>query len=507
MEVCEEKMNISEFIISPIAGSVIGYFTNWLAIKMLFRPYEEKRLFGIKIPFTPGLIPKEKHRIAKKVGETVGEHLLSEEALVNALVDEKVLESLNHITANAFLYLRNNEESIDTILTKILGDHKNTSIEFIEEKFTGFILQKINDKEVLDGITLLIMNHIENILNRKLEDIPIENIIQDDFLQSDVFREWIVREIIEFKDRIQNEERSLSQIIPDTWVVSAKEFIRQYFPSLVSFFIDYMNKPSTQQTLKQILLELIQANLGKLALMFVDADKIYAKTIHYIEESMEKEEKREVLLKQIESFIDYALEKPLKEWADKIQLAEHINKIEDILNKVLFYFTREEHIAKLKIMIKEYMRKKDNITILSLINTITPNLIQDVHQWIKEYLRTLIQKEESAKKINLFISKEIKRFLEIPLSHFMKEIGKATEKKLQEIIIHYYKQMITNKSSDIITLLNIPHIVEKQIMDFETDYTEQIILSVVDRELKAITWLGGLLGFIIGFFPVLFNNL
>ena len=50
-------MNI---IIPIIVGSVIGYATNWLAIKMLFRPLREKRLLGVRLPFTPGLIPKEK---------------------------------------------------------------------------------------------------------------------------------------------------------------------------------------------------------------------------------------------------------------------------------------------------------------------------------------------------------------------------------------------------------------------------------------------------------------
>lgn len=507
MEVREDNMNISEFIISPIAGSVIGYFTNWLAIKMLFRPHEEKRLFGIKIPFTPGLIPKEKNRIAKKVGETVGEHLLSEEALVKALVDEKVLESINHMTANAFFYLRQNEESIDTILTKVLGEYKDKTIDFIEEKLTDFILSKINDEEILDDITSFLMSHIENIINRKIEDIPLENIIQADFLQRHAVREWIAGEIIGFKDRLQNEERTLSQIIPDTWVLTIRELIRNHFPSMASLLIDYMTKPSIQQKLKQILLELIQANVGKLALMFVDGDKIYEKTIRYIQESVEKEEKREEILKQIDSFIDYAMEKPIKEWADKIQLADHDSKIQDILSKVIFYFTKEDNIAKLKTIIKEYISRKENITVLSLINTIQPNIIQDMRKWIKAYLGDLIQKEEVPKKINLFISKEIKRCLDTSVSRWMKGIGKTAEEKVQEIIIQYYKQIITSKSSYIITLLNIPHIVEEQIMNFETEYTEQIILSVVDRELKAITWLGGLLGFIIGFLPVLINNL
>ncbi len=62
------------FIAAPISGAVIGYFTNWLAIKMLFLPYKEKYLFGIKIPFTPGIIPKERKKLATGIGGAAGEH-------------------------------------------------------------------------------------------------------------------------------------------------------------------------------------------------------------------------------------------------------------------------------------------------------------------------------------------------------------------------------------------------------------------------------------------------
>ncbi len=50
----------------PIVGAIIGYTTNWLAIKMLFKPPHEAKYIGkLKVPFTPGLIPRERERIAR----------------------------------------------------------------------------------------------------------------------------------------------------------------------------------------------------------------------------------------------------------------------------------------------------------------------------------------------------------------------------------------------------------------------------------------------------------
>lgn len=59
------------FIIGPIVGGIIGGFTNKVAIKMLFRPHTAKYIGRVHIPLTPGIIPKEKGRIARAIGDVM----------------------------------------------------------------------------------------------------------------------------------------------------------------------------------------------------------------------------------------------------------------------------------------------------------------------------------------------------------------------------------------------------------------------------------------------------
>ncbi|MEL7037347.1 MAG: DUF445 family protein [Cyanobacteria bacterium J06592_8] len=70
-------------IAPPILGGIIGYFTNDLAIKMLFRPYRPIRVGGRMLPFTPGLIPRNQERLAKRVSDTIMSSLLTPEELQN----------------------------------------------------------------------------------------------------------------------------------------------------------------------------------------------------------------------------------------------------------------------------------------------------------------------------------------------------------------------------------------------------------------------------------------
>lgn len=84
------------WIIGPTTGGIIGYFTNWLAIKMMFRPHQPKYLFGIQLPFTPGLIPKERGRIAEAVGSSISENLMNKEVLEKNLLSEDMLTKIGN---------------------------------------------------------------------------------------------------------------------------------------------------------------------------------------------------------------------------------------------------------------------------------------------------------------------------------------------------------------------------------------------------------------------------
>ena len=90
-------------LISPVlVGAVIGYFTNFIAIKMLFRPHKEYRIGKFRIPFTPGIIPKNRGRLAKAIGTAVGETLFTTNDLVDTVknsplktqISDKIINSV-----------------------------------------------------------------------------------------------------------------------------------------------------------------------------------------------------------------------------------------------------------------------------------------------------------------------------------------------------------------------------------------------------------------------------
>ena len=78
------------FAVPPLAGALIGFVTNVIAIKMLFRPLKEARLFGIRLPFTPGILPRQRRRLADSIGAMVERELLTPELIRQRLRREDV---------------------------------------------------------------------------------------------------------------------------------------------------------------------------------------------------------------------------------------------------------------------------------------------------------------------------------------------------------------------------------------------------------------------------------
>ena len=77
----DSLLNALPWIAPPILGAFIGYVTNRIAIRMLFRPRTAKRILGMRVPFTPGIIPKSRDELAQSIGQAVARELLSPEAV------------------------------------------------------------------------------------------------------------------------------------------------------------------------------------------------------------------------------------------------------------------------------------------------------------------------------------------------------------------------------------------------------------------------------------------
>ena len=158
-------MIIARAIVAPLLGGVIGYITNDLAIRMLFRPRKAVYIGKFHVPFTPGLIPSQQGRIAQSIGDVVSGQLLNEETLRQTLLSEATVQKLQE-KARAFLRkLSKDGRRVRELLAKQeVREKANVNVDELTQKLTEGLTAKIIESKL--GYTV-----VESIIGDKMDFI------------------------------------------------------------------------------------------------------------------------------------------------------------------------------------------------------------------------------------------------------------------------------------------------------------------------------------------------
>ena len=137
-----------KLIAVPVIGAIIGYATNWIAVKMLFRPHKEVRVMGWKLPFTPGVIPKGQGRLARAVGRAVEEQLLTREVLEEELLSEEKMQKMKEMISDCVETQKASEKTVKKVAEDLISeDSVEDFIDSTEEKMTDMIFERIQEMD------------------------------------------------------------------------------------------------------------------------------------------------------------------------------------------------------------------------------------------------------------------------------------------------------------------------------------------------------------------------
>ncbi len=173
----------------PVISAFIGWFTNWIAIKMLFHPKEPKKILGITIQ---GIFPKRQQQFAEKLGKLVSQELLSFADIQQKLVHPNNIQKLMPVV----------EEHIDQFLRKKLAEEMPVISMFIGEntiqQLKGIFMKEL--ETLFPVIMQRYMGHLQQELD--LEKIVTQKVAAfssdklEDILQSILSKEFRFVELI-----------------------------------------------------------------------------------------------------------------------------------------------------------------------------------------------------------------------------------------------------------------------------------------------------------------------
>lgn len=160
----------------PVVGAVIGLITNGIAIRMLFRPFYPVKIGNFTLPFTPGLIPKEKARIARSIGVVVSDNLVNVEVLRRGLINEAVNQKLSDAVEGLVANGENSEHTIGQKLNMLFGVGRVTGLtKTTEEKITDYVYKRAVSLDLGNNAIDMIQKEFERQASEE-PDVPNFNI-------------------------------------------------------------------------------------------------------------------------------------------------------------------------------------------------------------------------------------------------------------------------------------------------------------------------------------------
>ena len=494
------------YIIGALIGAVIGYITNWLAIKMLFRPREAKYIFGMKLPFTPGLIPKEKSRIANKVGETVGTHLLNSDSLSKALKDDKIKAKFNEVAKEKINQVINSNSTLEESLKNTLGENYYALKGNMINNITKTILESIQEEEFKNKVKFYIVDSIKERLNKEPEKII-------DFINSNKFREVIINTLEEEKTRdiigkallkevktLGKEDLTIEEVIPE----NIKPYIEEYVKSQKDTLVDIIKNLLRDDEVSHKIKSAINDNIPSIVSMFLSGDVIYGKLVSLVDKSLSEEENKEYICDAALAFVHESMKKKVSDVINNVG-EEKLEVISDALgDKISKKLNTEENIdsiiSKLNCKISSFNSYEEIIKVL--FNDYENILIDNIDSMISR----IVNNNQLSGEISKIIEKVFDKFLQNSLNDICYN-KQNLENSIMSILDNLYNDFVENKSAKVLEIVDISSIVEEQINAFEVDYAEEIIIGIANKELKAITWLGALLGGILGILSPLLSTI
>ena len=272
------------FTIPPLAGAVIGFITNVVAIRMLFRPLKEIRFLGLKLPFTPGILPKHRRRLAQNIGEMVERELLTPE----------------------ILRLRLEREDIRALIKNAVSSFS----EKILEKTPGLLLEGRED---------ILTQKITNALETLYPSVT-RNFI--DFLNSDEIRRELSARSQGFLTQIFLQLNALQRIV--LTVGKYDSTLQEKMPVIIEKFIESIEGLLREDKIKDLLVNTVSSSFGGM----ISGHKNITEIFNISED--DKKELDNLLFDKIMSAADAQIENMLSAINIKALVTERIDSLDMI---------------------------------------------------------------------------------------------------------------------------------------------------------------------------------
>jgi uncharacterized membrane protein YheB (UPF0754 family) len=503
-------------------GIAAGLLTNAVAIWMLFHPHRPRRIGRLRV-FPQGAIPKEIDRIARRIGQTVGTHLLRPEDIVQTLSQPEFRERFDRTLRGAL------EGLVDRELGNLRSEIPAGRLDEVRGTvgdFGGRLLDSLTDYLHGESFEQRVREFVDR-LNREFGDEPLQQVLTPQTRQQllaalEGLGEGIVTgrgfrsAVDEFfqrnlRDFITSDE-PFGRYVPAGAINFGEAIVRNYLPLVLDRFGQILESPAAQERVRRALRNFIDRYLSQRGVFqqimgrLIITERTLSQTVQALERGGAEEIAallREPLIQDraaaaVNDAIDDVLQRPVREIFGDMS-DEELARVGSVLTDRIIEFAQHPStetfvVSRLDRVLQAAEGKRLSDIVEYLGSEATTRVGDRLADWVVELARG----ERAKDLLEAALVRQTEWLLTVPIGRVRDYLPEDGLDRAERLLFDPLWEFLQARVPALVYELPIAELVEHRIRAYPIEELEALIWTVTRRELHLIIYLGGFLGAVVG---------
>jgi uncharacterized membrane protein YheB (UPF0754 family) len=487
---------------------------------MLFRPHNPVKVLGLTI-WPQGMIPRHRERLAQTIGNAVGNELVSQDTVVEALFETDFFRRKVETFVNTYTVeiLETSYPSFIDVLPRAARAPVLDAISALQYRIADYIVNVLKSEETAEAVDHFIDRRVEELFARRLNqtvgDETFEQIlkfVEDRFrgvVTEPGFRQK-VRDFVSGRlDDVAQSQATLAEMFTPDTVALIKERIDAQIPPIVHQLADIATNKNTRTQIGSLIKREVDDYYGQLSFfkkIFVSREKIHREVDDMVnstlprrvEEFLRGEAFEQEADRFLDSTIDSLLARPVNDLLGQIA-PDKLEAIKDqIADRILALARSPELSASVSAYATDALEKIKPHSLRALLEHASPDSAERLKNFLTRGLLDILTREETARTINAILTAQIERLLVMPIGKLSEQVQIGSVHNASEALTDRITLAARERLPAAIAEFDIGGIVRKKISEYPIVKLEKLVLSVAQQHLRTIEMFGAVIGFVIG---------